>query len=164
VENPFPKLKELSISNMENWTSFQAAIEKRLKNGDKSLKIIHMPKGDVAGPIMRHVTQWLPKQGIELDLHEPGELHAPTPQVFQDDFCIEESLLFMELTEESDWDDEDDEYPFYEDYDDYGDFDYLRYIDRFDYELANNFRSSDMYDDGEDPDEEDEGDGYNYES
>ena len=63
VENPFPKLKELTVSDKENWASLQAVIEKRLKNGDR-----------------------LPKQDIELVLYESGEWSAFAPLEIQDDF------------------------------------------------------------------------------
>ena len=145
VENPFPKLKELAISAMANWTSLQAAIEKRLKNDDKSLQVIHLPKEDVTGPITRHLTHWLPKQGIELVLYEPRQLQMPTPLGFQDDFCIEESLLFAEMIDGSDWDDEEDD-----DYEeDHEDFEYWQ----------EGFTYSD-FDDEEDEEEGAEEDGF----
>ena len=99
AENPFPKLEELAISNLADWTSLQAAIEKRLENGDQSLRMIHLPKGDETGPIMGQLTNWLPKQGIEPVLYEPRQLRMPTPPEFQDDFFDEESHLFAMIRE-----------------------------------------------------------------
>jgi len=49
---------------------------------------------------MQHLTQWLPKQGIELVLYEPGGLVISTPREFQDDFCNEELGLFREIVDE----------------------------------------------------------------
>jgi hypothetical protein len=98
VQNPFPNLKELTISDMTIWTSLQAAIEKRLKNGDKSLKKIQLPKDEATEAVMSHLRRWLPAQGIELVLYEPGELSASPPE-FQDDFCDEETDLFLEIVE-----------------------------------------------------------------
>jgi hypothetical protein len=48
--------------------------------------------------IMSHLRRWLPAQGIELVLYEPGELSASPPE-FQDDFCDEETDLFLEIVE-----------------------------------------------------------------
>ena len=106
AENPFPKLKELAISDLADWTSLQAATEKRLKNGGESLRTIHLPKGDEAEPIMWHLIHWLLKQGIELVSHEPRQLRVYTPPEFQGDFCNEEFRLFREMTDGTDWDDE----------------------------------------------------------
>ena len=127
VENPLPKLKELTISDMMNWTSFQGVIEKRLKNGDKSLRKVQLPRGDVPDTIKRHITQWLPKQGIELVLYEFGEFHMHAPPEFQDDFTNEEFRLFSVTVAESDWDDGEDPHDYdydYGDYDDDYDYDY----------------------------------------
>ncbi|KAF9645229.1 hypothetical protein BDM02DRAFT_607219 [Thelephora ganbajun] len=145
VENPFPKLKEVTISDMTTWTSLQAAIEKRLKNGDKSLRKIQLPKEDVTETIMPHLRRWLPAQGIEFVLYGPGELPMSTPE-FQDDFCNEEIRLFFEIMEESEWGDDDDD-----------DYDYWEERDMFhpDYELPNDY-FDDFYDDYEEEDEEDE--------
>ena len=98
AQNPFPNLKELTISDMTAWTSLQAAIEKRLKNGDKSLKKIQLPKEEATEAIMSHLRRWIPAQGIELVLYEPGELSVSPPE-FQDDFCDEEIDLFLEIVE-----------------------------------------------------------------
>ena len=118
AENPFPKLKELAISNMVDWTSLQVAIEKRLKNGDKSLRMIHLPKENITGPVVRHLTHWLPKQGIELVLYEPSNSYLSAPPVFQDDFCTEECRL-IEMMDETDWDDDEED-----DDEDFEDFEY----------------------------------------
>lgn len=99
VENPFPKLEELTISNLLDWTSLQAVIEKHLENGGGSLQMIHLPKEGVTEPIMRHLIHWLPKQGIELILYEPRWLHVSTPPAFQDDFYADESRLFDVMDE-----------------------------------------------------------------
>ena len=144
VGGPFPSLKELAISDLGNWTSLQAAIEKRLKDGDKSLRMIHLPKGEETEPITRHLTRWLPKQGIEFALYEPKQLCMSTPPGFQDDFCNEESRLFHEMMDGTDWDDEED--GDYEEYRDYGDFE----------EWEEGFTDSDFYDD----EEEDTEDGF----
>ena len=125
VQNPFPNLKELTISDMTIWTSLQAAIEKRLKNGDKSLRKIRLPKEEATGAIISHLRRWLPAQGIELDLYESGELSTSTPE-FQDDFCDVEARFFLEMMERTGWeqyseeDDDIDDYwdGFYDGYDD----------------------------------------------
>jgi len=98
AQNPFPNLKELTISDMTIWTSLQSAIEKRLKNGDRSLRKIQLPKEEAAEAIISHLRRWLPAQGIELVLYEPGELSVSPPE-FQDDFCDEETDLFLEIVE-----------------------------------------------------------------
>ena len=124
VQNPFPNLKELTISDMTIWTSLQAAIEKRLKNGDKTLRKIRLPKGEATEAIMPHLRRWLPARGIELVLYEPGELSTSTPE-FQDDFCDEEARLFLDMMELTGWeqyseeDDDIDDYwdGFYDGYD-----------------------------------------------
>ena len=64
VENPFPHLKQLAISDMTIWTSLQDAIEKRLKNGDKSLRKIQLPNVEATETIMPHLRRWLPAQGV----------------------------------------------------------------------------------------------------
>lgn len=133
VESPFPHLKELAISDMANWTSFQAAVEGRLKNGEKSLRTIHLPKENITGPVMWHVTQWLPKQGIKLALYESGKPPIPTPPEFRDDPCNEEFSTFSVMMEESEeWDDEE-----------YADYDY-------------EFHDGYYYEDSDDDDEEEE--------
>jgi len=116
LENTFPHLKELTISDMTIWTSLQAAIEKRLKNGKKPLRKIQLPKGDATETIMPHLRRWLPAQGIKLVLYEPGELPRSTPE-FQDESCDEEDHLFFETTMRGIGLGEDDEYG-----DDYGEF------------------------------------------
>ena len=98
VQNPFPNLKELTISDMTIWTSLHAVIEKRLKNGDKSLRKIRLPKGEATETIMPHLRRWLPARGIELVLYEPREL-AGSPPEFQDDSCDDEARLFLEMME-----------------------------------------------------------------
>ena len=105
VENPFPKLKELAISDVDNLTSLQAVIESRRKNGDKSLRTVHLPKKSATEGIIRDPTHWLPKQGIELVLYKSWRLRTPAPLVFQDDFCNEDSRLFNEIMDEDEWDD-----------------------------------------------------------
>lgn len=110
VENPFPNLKEFTISDMKIWPSLQAAIEKRLKNGGESLKKIQLPKGNATEAIMSHLRRWLPAQGIELVLYESGKLPTSTPE-FQDDPCDKETSLFYDIIQENEWDyDDDDEY------------------------------------------------------
>ena len=91
-ENPFPKLKELAISDTENWTSLQVMIEKRFKNGDESLRKILLPHGwDVVPETDYSVraAQWLPEQGIEHIEYEPIwalQTILPAPPEFQDNF------------------------------------------------------------------------------
>ena len=97
VQNPFPNLKELTMSDTTIWASLQAAIEKRLENGDKSLRKIRLPKvGATAKVIMLGLRRWLLAYGIELVLYEPGVVSISTPE-FQDDFCDEETGLFLEI-------------------------------------------------------------------
>ena len=108
VQNPFPNLKELTISDMSIWASLQAAIEKRLKNGDKSLRKIRLPKKEATEAIMPHLRQWLPAQGIELVLYESGELSLSPPE-FQDDFCNKEAHLFLKIMERIEWERYDEE-------------------------------------------------------
>ena len=96
VENPFPLLKELAISDIAIWTSLQGAIEKCLKNGDKSLRKIRLPGGDIAKAMSPHLLRWFSAQGVELDPYEPGELPRSTPE-FQDEFYDEESRLLFEI-------------------------------------------------------------------
>jgi len=93
VENPFPRLKELTISDMTIWTSLQAVIEKRLKNGDKSLRKIQLPKGTMANAIVPRLRRWLPAHGIEVVSYYPEELPKSTPE-FQDKLYDEENDLF----------------------------------------------------------------------
>jgi hypothetical protein len=119
VENPLPHLKELTISDMTVWTSFQAAIEKRLKNGDKSLRKIQLPKTEGTEVIMRHLSRWLPTQGIELVSYEPGWLPRSTPE-FQDEFCDEETHLFFDISMEEEGSDWDEGYDYEYDYDMWG--------------------------------------------
>ena len=95
--NTFPHLEELTISDMTIWTSLQVAIEKRLKNGNKSLRKIQSPEGDVTETIMSHLRRWLPTQGIGLVLYKPGELPESTP-VSQDESCDKEVCLFVEIS------------------------------------------------------------------
>jgi len=151
VENRFSHLKELTISDVTIWTSLQAAIEKRLKNGDKCLRKIQLPKGDATETIMPHLRQWLPAQGIELVLYEPEELPRSTPE-FQDDPCDEENSFFFELSMGgSEWDDEDDE----DDDDYYWD---ERAVDLPDYDLPS-YQDPHQYwnEFGEDYDDEEDG-------
>ena len=158
VQNPFPNLKELRISDMTIWTSVQATIEKRLKNGDKSLKKIQLPNEEATTTIMPHLRRWLPAQGIELVLYEPGESSTSPPE-FQDDFCDEEARLFVGIMERDEWekyDDDDDDYEYWESRDmfrpDYELPSYLdpnRYLDEF----------YDGYDDEEEEDEDEDEDG-----
>ena len=76
AENPFPKLKELAISSMENWAPLKAAIEKRIKNGGNSLQKIGLPKPDFTGA----------DTGVKLILYNPGKWWESIPPKFQDDF------------------------------------------------------------------------------
>ena len=101
VENPFPSLKELTISDVRIWTSLQATIKNRLKNGDKSLRKIWLPKGELTKTVL-DLHQWLTAQGIELVLYKPEELSTSAP-VFQDYFCDKEKSIFLEVMDESDW-------------------------------------------------------------
>ena len=135
VENPFPHLKKLTISDMSAWTSFQAAIEKRFKNGDSSLRKIQLPREDAPEAIMRHLRRWIPAQGIELVLYKSRDLPRSTPE-FQDEFCDEENRLFFEISIEErelsdDYDDDGEDYDYgweggamshgsYDDFDDDG--------------------------------------------
>ena len=158
VDNPLPRLKELTISDMTMWASLQGAIEKRLKNGDKSLRKIQLPKEEATEVIMPHLRQWLPAQGVELVLYEPGELPRSTPE-FQDKFCDEENRLFFDISMEgSEWDDDDDD----------DDYDYWqeRAMSRPDYELPSYLDPHQYWDefydgyDEEDEDEDEEDDFY----
>lgn len=153
VENPFPHLKEFTISDLTTWTSLQSAIEKRLKNGDKTLRKIQLPMEEGPESIMSHLRQWLPKQGIELVLYKPGELPGSTPE-FQDEFCDEEDYLLFEMSMEgSEWDDDDDED---DDYDCYWE---ERAMSRPDYELPSYLDPHQYWDgfyDGYDDEEEEE--------
>lgn len=102
VQNPFPSLKELTVSDTTSWTTFQAAIEKRLKNGDKTLRKIQLPEAETAAVILSHLRRWLPAHGIELALYEPGELPVAALE-FQDDFCNDETDLFLAIVELNEW-------------------------------------------------------------
>lgn len=85
------------MSDTTIWASLQAAVEKRLENGDKSLRKIRLPKvGATAKVIMLGLRRWLLAYGIELVLYEPGVVSISTPE-FQDDFCDEETGLFLEI-------------------------------------------------------------------
>jgi hypothetical protein len=151
VENPFPNLKELAISDMKIWTTLQAAIEKRLKNGDRSLRKIRLPKGEVTEVIISHLRRWLPAQGIELVLNESGELPTSTPE-FQDDLCDEETRLFFEVMQESEWN-EDDDYDYWEEREPFHpDFELPAHLDPHQY--WDEFY--DDYDDEEEVEEEEE--------
>ena len=157
VQNPFPNLKELTISDVSIWTSLQAAIEKRLKNGDKSLKKIQLPKEEATEAIMSHLRRWIPAQGIELVLYKPGELSVSPPE-FQDDFCDEETDLFLEVVEQNELMES-----YEEDY--ISEYEYWEERDMFppDYELPSHLDPNqyywDEFYDGYD-DEEDEGDDF----
>ena len=78
AENAFPELEELAISNLADPTSLQAAIEKRLKNGGKSLRMIHLPEGDET---------------------RSRQLCMPIPPELQDDFFNEDLDLFDVIRE-----------------------------------------------------------------
>jgi len=93
VENPFPHLKELTISDMTIWPFLQAVIEKRLKNGDKSLRKIQLPKGTMGNTVVSNLRRWLPAHGIELASYYPEELPKSAPE-FLDKFCDEDNDLF----------------------------------------------------------------------
>jgi len=151
VENPLPNLKELTVSDMTNWTSLQAAIEKRLKNTDKTLRKIQLPKGGATESIMPHLRRWLPAQGIELVLYEDGELPKSAPE-FQDEFCNEENELFEMSMEADEWDHDDcddDEDDYYWD---------ERAMDHPDYELPSYLDPNQYWNEfGEDYDDEEEG-------
>lgn len=112
VENPFPNLKEFTISDMKIWPSLQASIERRLKNGDKSIRKIQLPNGEATEAIMPHLRRWLPANGIELVVYDYGELPTSTLE-FQDDPCDRETSLFFEIMQGSEWD-EDDDYEYWE--------------------------------------------------
>ena len=91
LENPFPTLKSLAISDTENRIPLQAMIKKRLENGDKSLRKILLPHGWDVVPDADYVgvARWLPKQGIEHVEYEPTwalQTILPAPPEFQDDF------------------------------------------------------------------------------
>ena len=156
AQNPFPNLKELTISDMTIWTSLQAAIEKRLKNGDKSLRKIQLPKGEATETIMPHLRRWLPAQGIELVLYEPRELGVSPPE-FQDDFCDEETDLFLGIVGRN-------ERERFEE--DYSEFDYWEERDIFppDYELPSDLDPNQYYWGGSDYDDEGEEEDDFYES
>ena len=96
VQNPFHNLKELTISDTTIWTSLQAVIERRLENGDKSLRKIRLPKVGTTKASTLHLRRWLLAHGIKLVLYEPGRVSISTPE-FQDDFCDEEDGLFLEI-------------------------------------------------------------------
>ena len=122
VENPFPYLKEFTISDMTIWPSLRAAIVRRRKNGDESLRKIQLPKVDAVETIVPPLHQWLPAQDIELVLYGPGELPTSTPE-FQDESCDEEDHLFFDTTmrgiilgDDEDYDDYGEDY-YGEDYD-----------------------------------------------
>ena len=146
AQNPFPNLKELTISDMTIWTSLQAAIEKRLKNGDKSLRKIRLPKGEATEAIMPHLRRWLPARGIQLVLYEPGKLGGFPPE-FQDDFCDEETELFLGIARQNER----------ERYGDYSEFDYWEDRDTFppdyDYEVPSDWGGADYDDEGEEEDD-----------
>jgi hypothetical protein len=144
VDNPLPKLKELTISDMRNFTTFQAAIEKRLKNGDRSLRKILLPKREVPDTILRHLTRWLPKQGIELLLYETEASQLLGPPEFLDDLYGEDFRFYSVIKEESDWGEEED--------DDYYDEDFEYWEER----LPNDYFDYDVFDDGDEEDEEEE--------
>ena len=122
VENPFPHLKDLTISDMTIWTSFLTAIVKRLTNGDKTLRKIQLPKGGAIESIVQRLREWPHVQGIEFVLYEPGGLPRSTPE-FQDKPCDEEYHLFFETTmREFEFGDEEDYEDYGEDYEDYEDY------------------------------------------
>lgn len=148
VEVPFQKLRELVLSDTTDWTSLQAAIEKRLKNGNKSLRKIWLPEKGTVETIMRHVIKWLPKQGIEHTLYGPSESPLLGPPEFQDEFCVKETSVFNEIMERSiaelcDLDDDDD-YDYWED----------DFLERFD--TPPNIYAAGLYEDFDDEDAEDE--------
>ena len=117
VENPFPHLKELTVSNMEIWSPLLEAIVVRFKNGDKSLRKIQLSRGSVIEAVIPDFRLWLRARGVELVLYKPGELPRSTPE-FQDEFCDEEDRLFFETTmKEFELSDDED---YGEDYEDYG--------------------------------------------
>ena len=129
LTDAFSHLKELTISDMTIWTSLQAALEKRLKNGNKSLRKIQLPKGGATETIVPHLRRWLPAQDIELVVYELGELPRATPE-FQDESCDEEGRLFIETViggiEMGDDDDYGDDYGegYGEDYEEDYDYDF----------------------------------------
>ena len=93
VENPLPHLKELAISDMKIWASLQAVIERRLQNGNKSLRKIQLPRGAATRIVVSRLHQWLPAHGIEFISYYPEELPKSTPE-FLDKFCDEDYDLF----------------------------------------------------------------------
>ena len=149
IQNPFPSLRELTVSDATSWTSFQAAIENRLKNGDKSLRKIQLPV-ETSGVILSHLRRWLPAQGIELALYEREELLVFAPE-FQDDFCDEETNLFHGIMEQNELE------RYEEDYED--EYWEGRDVLRPDYELPAHMDPGQYWDDfydGYDDEEEDE--------
>ena len=75
VQNPFPNLKELTISETRIWTS-------------------RWTKKEAIEAIMPHLRRLFPVQGIKLVLCGSREVSTSTPE-FQDDFCDEEARLFQ---------------------------------------------------------------------
>ena len=101
VENPFPHLKVLTVSDMTVWDPLLDTIGKRRENGDESLRKIQLPKGGAAEAFMPRLRQCLSPLGVEPVLCERGELLRPAPE-FQDEFCDEEDRLFSEISVEVD--------------------------------------------------------------
>ena len=118
MKNPFPKLEELVMSDGKDWTSLQVAIEKRLENGDRSLKKIQLQNsGCNLDTIMLHPTQWLAMRGIELVLYRPVGWSMFAPSVFRDDPYMEEFQLFGDYSHTPDGDDDEDLCNYDNDYD-----------------------------------------------
>ena len=96
LENPFPNLKELAISDTKNWTSLLAMIEKRLKNNNKSLRKVLFPQmqGNFsATDISLAPMRWLSEQGIEhvvYNLNWAQQTILSVPPEFQDNFWNKE--------------------------------------------------------------------------
>ena len=78
VQRAFPNLKEFMILDTSIW---KYPLEKK----------------EAAEVIMSHLHRWLPGQGTELILCEPGEVSVSIPDQFQEDSCEREARLFVEV-------------------------------------------------------------------
>ena len=161
VDNPLPMLKEITVSDMRNWTTLQVAIEKRLKNS-KSLRKILLPKKEVPDTILRHLTQWLPKQGIELHLYETDASQLLAPPEFEDDLFNRDYHFFSDIMAEMEWDDDEDDGYF-----DDGDPEYWEegFMDHHlgyynGQELPHDWFSDEHFDDEEDDDDDEDMDDF----
>jgi hypothetical protein len=100
VKNPFPKLKELtmSVSDTRHLISLQAAIRGRFKNGNRSLRKVLLPD-TIPRQARSFMKQWLRERKIELVQYEDGKWLIPTPPEFQDDINEEEFRYFSDNCE-----------------------------------------------------------------